>query len=652
MKANNAPLISVIISTYNGKKEWLCKALDSVYNQTYQNFEFIIINDCSTNNIEDTIKEYIEKHSNIIYIKNKENLWLTKSLNIGIENSHWKYIARIDDDDYWVSIDKLEKQVEFMENNIDYWICWAGETIHIDENDEILYKEIKKELNDNQIRNRILQTSCIYHSSALIRKSALDEVWYYDPTYIFAQDHELWLRIWLKYKFKILKNVCIAYRTNSKWATSKNLLKQRILWIKLHIKYWKHYPNSKKALLVKLLTFFLPRKLKTFIRKLMNPRLIQYSSWNNNVLILNYEFPPIGGWAAPVSYDISKWYVNAWYNVDVITMKFKDFPEYENKDWINIYRVKCIRHKKEICYPYEQLTYLISWYFKAKKLLKQKKYNVCHCHFLIPSGILALLLKKRFWLKYFVTSHGSDVPGYNPNRFKFAHKLTPNLLKKIINNSESVITPSKYLADLIHKNIKWINKNVEIIPNWIDTNEFIPLEKEKIIVWAWRLWPLKWLHLLTEAFSEIENTKWFELHICGDWPLMDNLKEIQSKSKNKIILHWWIDNKSKEYKNLFWKAMIFCLPSVSENGPVSILEWMSSWCCILTTDSTGCLEMTKWIWQYVKHDVESIKKQLEYLINHPHICERLWKKSRIKAINNYDKNNTIWKYIKLCKKYL
>ena len=652
MKANNASLISVIISTYNWRSEWLCKAIDSVYNQTFQNFEFIIINDASTNNIEDTINEYIKKYDNIIYIKNKENLWLTKSLNIGIENSHWKYIARIDDDDYWVSIDKLEKQVEFMENNIDYWICWAGEAIHIDENDKILYKEIKKELNDNQIRNRILQTSCIYHSSALIRKSALDEVWYYDPTYIFAQDHELWLRIWLKYKFKILKNVCIAYRTNSKWATSKNLLKQRILWIKSHIKYWKHYPNSKKALLVKLLTFFLPRKLKTFIRKLMNPGLIQYSSWNNNILILNYEFPPLGGWAAPVSHDIAKWYVDAWYNVDVITMWYKDLPKYENKEWINIYRVKCIRREKEVCHPYEQLTYLISWYFKAKKLLKQKKYNICHCHFLIPTGILAYILKKQFWLKYFVTSHWSDVPGYNPNRFKFAHKFTPKLLKKIINNAEEIIAPSKYLADLIKQNIKWINKDINVIPNWIDINTFIPLKKEKIILWTWRLWPLKWLHLVAETFSEIKDTKWFELHICGDWPLMNKLKEIQRKSKNKIILHWWMDNKSKEYTTILGKSMIYCLPSVSESGSLSILEWMSCWSVIVTTNMWVCSEMAKDIWFYVKPTLESIKKELEYLIKNNNVCVELWKNAREKTIKHYDKNNIISKYVYTCKKYL
>lgn len=366
-----------------------------------------------------------------------------------------------------------------------------------------------------------------------------------------------------------------------------------------------------------------------------------------NVLVLNYEFPPLGGWWWMVAFDISKWYVDGWCHVDVITMWFKDLPKYEKKDGINIYRVKCIRNKKEVCHPYEQLTYLISWYSKAKKLLKQKKYEVCHCHFLVPTGVLAFVLKKKFWLKYFITSHWSDVPWYNPNRFRLAHKFTPNLLKKIINNAENVVSPSIYLLNLIKRNIKWINKEIDIIPNWIDTNRFIPLEKEKIILWIWRLWPLKWLHLLTEAFSQLDNSNWFELHICGDWPLMDRLKEIQKKSKNKIVLHGWVDNKTNEYVSLFWKSMIFCLPSVSENSPVAILEWMASWCAVVTTKMAWCYEMVWKNWCFVDQDIDSIKMKLEYLIENSKICRDLWKIMRERAISNYDKDIINKQYIKI-----
>lgn len=77
----HSPLISIILPTYNGKPQWLSQAIESIINQTYQNWELIIINDASTNEIEKTIIEYASKDKRLHYIKNKKNLKLTKTLN-------------------------------------------------------------------------------------------------------------------------------------------------------------------------------------------------------------------------------------------------------------------------------------------------------------------------------------------------------------------------------------------------------------------------------------------------------------------------------------------------------------------------------------------------------------------------------------------
>lgn len=363
-----------------------------------------------------------------------------------------------------------------------------------------------------------------------------------------------------------------------------------------------------------------------------------------DILVLNYEFPPLGWWAGPVSYDISKWYVDAGYNVDVVTMWFKDLPEYEVKDWIHIYRVKCWRLKKEVCHPWEQLTYLVSWYFKLKELLKEKKYGLCHCHFLVPTGILALILKKEFWLKYIITSHWSDVPWHNPDRFKFLHKFTPGIIKSIINNSEMVFAPSQYLSDLIKERIKWLSKEIVIIPNWVDIEKYYPIKKERIILWVWRLHPLKGLHLLAEAFSEIENVNWYELHICWDWPLMNKLKKIQEKSKNKIVLHWWIDSEKLGYKSLFWKARIFCLPSVAESWSLSLLEWMASWCAVMWVNKSATASILRDAWIYIEPTLLSIWEELELLVHNDNFVENMWKRAREKVEKSYDKKKLIKKY--------
>ncbi len=354
-----------------------------------------------------------------------------------------------------------------------------------------------------------------------------------------------------------------------------------------------------------------------------------------NILILNYEFPPIWWWWGVSSYDLAQCYNKNWYNVDVITMWFKNVPKYEEY-WVNIYRVNCIRKNKTVCYPFEQLTYLISWFFKARKLIKQKHYDLCHCHFLLPTWILSLLLKKLYWLKYIISAHWSDVPWHNPDRFTFIHKFTPRIIRKIINNSDWVYAPSLYLANLIKEKIKWINKDITVIPNWVHINEFVPLKKEKIILWVWRLQPLKWLHLLAKAFFQIKDTKWYELHICWDWPLMFELQNIQQNTNNKIILHWWMNYNLQEYKDLFWKAKIFCLPSVAESWSISLLEWMSAWCIPVWINRTVISEMIEWIWFFIEPTVESIQEQLEYLINNE-IDNNIWNKARERVIQKYDK---------------
>jgi len=73
------------------------------------------------------------------------------------------------------------------------------------------------------------------------------------------------------------------------------------------------------------------------------------------ILMLNYEFLPLGGGASPVSYEIAKGYAKLGHKVDVVTMGYKNLLNFEIKEGINIYRVKCLRSKKEICHPWEQL---------------------------------------------------------------------------------------------------------------------------------------------------------------------------------------------------------------------------------------------------------------------------------------------------------
>ena len=108
------PKLSVVMSVYNEPTEWITQSIDSILNQTFRDFEFIIINDNpEREENESLLNSYSQKDKRIVVIKNEQNLGLTKSLNIGINEAKGDYIVRMDADDYSFP-ERFEKQVQFM----------------------------------------------------------------------------------------------------------------------------------------------------------------------------------------------------------------------------------------------------------------------------------------------------------------------------------------------------------------------------------------------------------------------------------------------------------------------------------------------------------------------------------------------------------
>lgn len=359
------------------------------------------------------------------------------------------------------------------------------------------------------------------------------------------------------------------------------------------------------------------------------------------ILMLNYEFPPLGGGASPVSYEIAKGYVKLGHEVDVVTMHYKGLQYYEKKDGINIYRVPCWRSKKEICHPWEQLTYILSAKKFLKEHMKTHMYDINHTHFIIPTGIISLWLKKKYNLPYILTSHGSDVPGFNTDRFKLLHKFTGSTLRKVCKNAKYIISPSNYLSNLIKEKIE--DYKVKVIPNGVYPNKFQPRTKKKIILSTGRLLPRKGFQYLVKAVSD-KNIN-YEVHIAGDGPMMQELKDLARESKTKVVLHGWLNNNSKEYKQLLEEASIYVLASEKENASVSLLEAMSAGCAIITTNVSGCPETVGDTGLIVEpRNSEQLKEKIEFLIRNKKKIKELGKKARQRLLRYYDWNKIIKGY--------
>jgi glycosyltransferase involved in cell wall biosynthesis len=332
------------------------------------------------------------------------------------------------------------------------------------------------------------------------------------------------------------------------------------------------------------------------------------------ILMLNYEFPPLGGGASSVSYEIAKGYIKLDHKVDVITMHYRNLPYFEKKDGINIYRVKCLRSKKEICHPWEQLTYIISAKRFLKKHLKKNCYDINHTHFIIPTGIISLWLKKKYSLDYIVTSHGSDVLGYN-KRFKFLYPLFLKKWKEIIRKAKIITTPSKYLQNKIKEKAKM--GKFTVIPNGIDKNKFKPLKKEKRILVVARLLPNKGVQDILDALRDLDLKEW-KVDIVGEGPYRKFLENKVKKNNLQTIVkfHGWLDNNSNEIKKLYGKASIFISASWFESFGLTILEALSAKCYPIVSDIEGHREILNNQEMLFKlGNPEDLKNKLRKIIN-------------------------------------
>lgn len=198
------PKISVIMPVYNAKEEYLREAIDSILSQTYNDFEFIIVNDGSTNNSEEVILSFKDKR--IKYVK-KENGGVASALNRGLDEANGEYIARMDSDDISLP-ERFEKQINFLEKHPDISILGTAFEIFGKENFTISHIENPKILD-------FYQGCFVGHPTVMFRKFDFNKYdLKYNPDYK-CEDYELWSRAVKSLKIYNLPEVLFRYRSHT-----------------------------------------------------------------------------------------------------------------------------------------------------------------------------------------------------------------------------------------------------------------------------------------------------------------------------------------------------------------------------------------------------------------------------------------------------
>lgn len=266
--------ISVVMSVYNAEK-YLKAAIDSILNQTYSDFELILINDKSSDASDAILKQYQTEDSRIILLENEENMGLTKSLNRGLEVARGEFIARMDADDISV-LERFEKQVKFLDEHPDYSFvsCIAQ---YIDENGKPEQMRLFPETNE-EIYDMMPKVDAVMHPGVMFRREDIAKIGNYCEDFRVVQDYDLWFRgMAAGYKFYNIQEPLVLFRRNDSYNTRKSKA-YRMVDYQVRKKGYRinNIPLHKRVyLLIPLALAYIPPKIMDklfYILKRFDPR--------------------------------------------------------------------------------------------------------------------------------------------------------------------------------------------------------------------------------------------------------------------------------------------------------------------------------------------------------------------------------------------
>lgn len=248
--SNKKPYVTVLMTAFNAEK-FIAEAIESILNQTFKNFEFIIVDDGSEDSTRDVIDSYDEKDERIKVLYNHSNKGLIYSLNRGLDEAKGEYIARMDADDISLPT-RLEVQVSFMDSNKEIgvssaWMKTLGKSKEVVWQTPVTHEEIIA---------RMFCHNCIWHPTAMIRKDTLDTYnLRYDSNHPKAEDYKLWLEIARYKKLANIPQILHRYRIHDQQKTSLDSKLDKST--KKRLEYRRDLPGIR----VKMLKDFLSREI-------------------------------------------------------------------------------------------------------------------------------------------------------------------------------------------------------------------------------------------------------------------------------------------------------------------------------------------------------------------------------------------------------
>ena len=247
------PLVSVVVTCYNYGK-YLKNCLESVLNQTYKNIEILIVDDGSTDNTAELMKNFIGT-ANIKYIY-QNNAGQSRAKNVGIKNANGDFIAFLDADDLWCA-EKIKKQISFFGKN-EVGVVYCKAKYFDEDDDEVIFELTSPYIQPKRgkVTEALLLDNFVPFSSSMVRKECFEKFGVFDETLKMGIDWDLWLRISTAYEFDFVDEQLFYYRIGHNGQMSKNVEVRQQCSDRIMERFLAHYPETVGVKTIEKATYY------------------------------------------------------------------------------------------------------------------------------------------------------------------------------------------------------------------------------------------------------------------------------------------------------------------------------------------------------------------------------------------------------------
>ncbi|HLD25566.1 MAG TPA: glycosyltransferase family 4 protein [Candidatus Andersenbacteria bacterium] len=375
------------------------------------------------------------------------------------------------------------------------------------------------------------------------------------------------------------------------------------------------------------------------------------------LLLINNEFPPIGGGGSTVTKYAIRYLVEAGYEVTLITSRFKELPTREVVEGGTVIRIPAVRRHKDFCSQWELIIFGLSALLYTLGYTLRHRVDFIQAYFAVPAGWVAWVISGLRRIPYGVYFGGSDIPGANPSRYKNIYPLLTPLLRAIWRRAEFRTVCSAELARL--GRVADPSADFIVIPNGVQTNRFAPISRpinpRVKILFIGRLIPRKGFQRVVQALPRVKELtrQPFEVEVVGSGAARPDLDELAARLGVSELIHYVGTIPYEELQVAYQYADIFVLTSLSEGMPSVILEAMGCGLPIVASDVGGNNELVQEGhngYLIRGDDLEKLAGDLARLISDEQLRRRFGQRSRENALK-YDWREIMQQYTELYAHY-